>query len=75
MEWKDIGRFLDVDEGYITKFNMQYSNDISECIYQMLLHWKKTKSGDATIEQLKKALCRAGVKTLADAIERGEYQY
>lgn len=67
-EWKNVARYLTVEEAQI--YSIQKNNDpcTQEQIYQMLLVWKRSKGNDATYRILEKALRQAQRGDLADDV-------
>ena len=54
--WKTFARRLNIEEARITAFDKE-NDELSEKIFQMLLHWKRSESLAATYTILCDALC------------------
>ncbi|XP_063959293.1 uncharacterized protein LOC129253826 isoform X3 [Lytechinus pictus] len=67
-EWRTVGTFLGFDNSEIQIILEQHTN-IKECIFQMLLRWRKVKGAEATKERLKKVLRRSGREDLTFILE------
>lgn len=53
--WRKLGRRLDINDAKLDAF--ERIEDLSEKVYQMLLHWKAKEGSKATFQVLNDALC------------------
>ena len=68
-KWKWLGRVLDVPETTIE--NIQTENDSQdERSYQVLKNWRRTKSSEATVHSLMKAIEHVGVVEAMEGFDR-----
>ena len=63
--WKMLARELEVHEKYIEAIDEDYPRNLHERSYQSLLKWKELKGERATAKELKRALQREGLNSLA----------
>ncbi|XP_041484362.1 uncharacterized protein LOC121430980 [Lytechinus variegatus] len=67
-EWRMVGTFLGFKNSEIEIILEQHPN-IKECIFQMLLRWRKVNGAEATKERLKKVLRRSEREDLTFILE------
>ncbi|XP_030848625.1 uncharacterized protein LOC100890369 isoform X2 [Strongylocentrotus purpuratus] len=70
-EWRTVGTYLGFGNSQIEVMQEEY-RVVKECIFQMLLQWRKTNGVKATKEKFKKALRRSQREDLADFIDEAD---
>ncbi|PIK55871.1 IMD-like protein [Apostichopus japonicus] len=68
-EWKKVGRKLGLDDSYLDKLEIEYTNkEHEESVYQMLLAWKQRNGSKATYRVLGEALIAACRRDLQEKL-------
>lgn len=70
-EWKMLGTYLGFENAEIEQLQEQHKV-VKECIFQMLLEWRKKNGIKATKFKLKKALGRAERADLDDIVDESD---
>ena len=70
--WKFIGRQLGVSDGDVEAIDKNYSSDIKEKFYQMMVKWRSVKGEKATRERLIEALKKEKLNQIAEELEKEE---
>ena len=71
-DWKFIGRRLGLSEGDIEAIDKNYSSDMKEKFYQMMVKWKSIKGKKATRERLIEVLKKEKLNQIAEEVEKEE---
>ena len=70
--WKFIGRRLGISDGDIGAIDKNYSSDMKEMFYQMMVKWKSMKGERATRERLIEVLKEEKMNQIAEELEKDE---
>ena len=70
--WKFIGRQLGLSDGDVEAIDKNYSSDMKEKFYQMMVKWRSVKGEKATRERLIEALKKEKLNQIAEELEKEE---